>query len=255
MNKKIREEQHHQEDQALMRGMLWVAGAIVLEGLLFLLNRYAFDYTTAMESILLAEKLRMVLKIASVAGLIAFVGGAVMAVMQMKKERSTLWAGVAAMVGLVIGLCAHVCLSYQDSGVRMLYLLVPVLGGLALCYYIYPRDFFLCAVPAVAAALGLWFVRAGGIGADVIFTVLVCAAALIAVLKLKKGDGKLVLAGKSLQFAGEKTNYTMPVAGAVAALAVQILAAVAGGTVAYYLIFVVGAWLFALLVYYTVKMM
>ena len=72
---------------------------------------------------------------------------------------------------------------------------------------------------------------------------------------LKKGDGKLVLAGKSLQFAGEKTNYTMPVAGAVAALAVQILAAVAGGTVAYYLIFVVGAWLFALLVYYTVKMM
>ena len=44
-------------------------------------------------------------------------------------------------------------------------------------------------------------------------------------------------------------------AGAVAALAVQILAAVAGGTVAYYLIFVVGAWLFALLVYYTVKMM
>ena len=85
MNKKIREEQHHQEDQALMRGMLWVAGAIVLEGLLFLLNRYAFDYTTAMESILLAEKLRMVLKIASIAGLIAFVGGAVMAVMQMKK--------------------------------------------------------------------------------------------------------------------------------------------------------------------------
>ena len=47
----------------------------------------------------------------------------------------------------------------------------------------------------------------------------------------------------------------MPVGGAVAALAVQILAAVAGGTVAYYLIFVVGAWLFALLVYYTVKMM
>ena len=255
MNKKIREEQSRQEDQALVRGMLWVVGAIVLEGLLFLVNRYAFDYTTAMESILLAEKLRVVLKIVSIAGLIVFAGGAAMAIMQLKKERSTLWAGVASLAGLVIGLCAHVCVAYQDSGVRMLYLLIPVLGGLALCYYIYPRDFFLCALPAVAAALGLWFVRAGGIGADMIFTVLVCAAALIAVLKLKKGDGNLVLAGKPLKFMGEKANYTLPMAGAVAALAVQLLAAVAGGTIAYYLIFAVGAWLFALLVYYTVKMM
>ena len=255
MNKKIRQEQGNREDQALVRGMLWVVGAIVLEGLLFLVNRYAFDYTTAMESILLAEKLRVVLKIVSIAGLIVFAGGAAMAIMQLKKERSTLWAGVASLAGLVIGLCAHVCVAYQDSGVRMLYLLIPVLGGLALCYYIYPRDFFLCALPAVAAALGLWFVRAGGIGADMIFTVLVCAAALIAVLKLKKGDGNLVLAGKPLKFMGEKTNYTLPMAGAVAALAVQLLAAVAGGTIAYYLIFAVGAWLFALLVYYTVKMM
>ena len=252
MNKKIREEQSRQEDQALVRGMLWVVGAIVLEGLLFLVNRYAFDYTTAMESIQLAEKLRVVLKIVSIAGLIVFAGGAAMAIMQLKKERSTLWAGVASLAGLVIGLCAHVCVAYQDSGVRMLYLLIPVLGGLALCYYIYPRDFFLCALPAVAAALGLWFVRAGGIGADMIFTVLVCAAALIAVLKLKKGDGNLVLAGKPLKFMGEKTNYTLPMAGAVAALAVQLLAAVAGGTIAYYLIFAVGAWLFALLGYYTV---
>ena len=255
MSKKYSQEQSRQEDQALVRGMLWVVGAIVLEGLLFLVNRYAFDYTTAMESILLAEKLRVVLKIVSIAGLIVFAGGAAMAIMQLKKERSTLWAGVASLAGLVIGLCAHVCVAYQDSGVRMLYLLIPVLGGLALCYYIYPRDFFLCALPAVAAALGLWFVRAGGIGADMIFTVLVCAAALIAVLKLKKGDGNLVLAGKPLKFMGEKTNYTLPMAGAVAALAVQLLAAVAGGTIAYYLIFAVGAWLFALLVYYTVKMM
>ena len=43
MNKKNREEQSRQEDQALVRGMLWVVGAIVLEGLLFLVNRYAFD--------------------------------------------------------------------------------------------------------------------------------------------------------------------------------------------------------------------
>ena len=87
MNKKNREEQSRREDQALVRGMLWVVGAIVLEGLLFLLNRYAFDYNTTMESILLAEKLRVVLKALRIVGLVAFVGGAVAAVMQLKKEQ------------------------------------------------------------------------------------------------------------------------------------------------------------------------
>jgi hypothetical protein len=53
----------------------------------------------------------------------------------------------------------------------------------------------------------------------------------------------------------EKTNYTMVLAGCAAAIAVQLLAIVAGSAVAYYLIFAMGAWLFALLVYYTVKML
>jgi len=255
MNKNQREEQRRQEDQALVRGMLWVAGAIVLEGLLFLLNRYAFNYTTTMESVLLAEKLRVVLKVLSVAGLAAFAAGAVLAVMQMKKRDGKQWAGVASLIGLIVAVCAHVSVVYQDSGVRMLYLLVPVLGGLALCYYIYPRDFFLCALPAVAAALGLWFVRAGGIAPEAIATVLLCVAVLIAVLKLKKQDGALELAGQTCRFVPEKVNYTVPVVSAVLALVVQLVAAVAGGTIAYYLIFAMGAWLFALLVYYTVKML
>lgn len=255
MNKNQREEQRRQEDQALVRGMLWVVCAVVLEGLLFLLNRYAFEYTTAMESILLAEKLRTVLKVLRVAGLAAFVVGAVLAVMQAKKNRETLWAGMVSLIGLAVAICAHVSAVYHDGGVRMLYLLVPALGGLALCYYIYPRDFFLCALPAVVAALGLWFVRAGGIGFELIAAVLLCAAVLVAVLKMKKSDGVLELFGQSRRFASEKAGYTIPMVSAVAALAVQVLAAVAGGTVAYYLIFAMGAWLFALLVYYTVKML
>lgn len=255
MDKNQREEQRRQEDQNLVRGMLWVAGAIVLEGLLFLLNRYAFNYTTAMESVLLAEKLRVVLKVLTVAGLAAFAVGAVLAVMQLKKKSGTRWACAVSLGGLIVAICAYVCTVYQGSGVQMLYLLVPVLGALALCYYIYPRDFFLCALPAVAAALGLWFVRAGGIGPEMIATALLCVAVLIAALKLKKNDGALELAGQTCRFVPEKANYTVPMVSAVIALAVQLVAAVAGGTVAYYLIFAMGAWLFALLVYYTVKML
>lgn len=255
MNKNQREEQRRQEDQALMRGMLWVAGAIVLEGLLFLLNRYAFNYNTTMESVLLAEKLRVVLKAMRAVGLAAFAVGAVCAVMQVKKKSNALYVGVLSLVGLILAVCGHVCSVYHDGGVRMLYLLVPVLGALGLCYYIFPRDFFLCALPAVLAALGLWFVRIGGVGGEVIAVMLICVAVLIAVLKLKKSDGMLTLAGQSWRFIPEKTNYTVPLASAVIAVAVQAAAAVAGGTIAYYLIFAMSAWLFALLVYYTVKML
>jgi len=255
MNKNQREEQRRQEDQALMRGMLWVAGAIVLEGLLFLLNRFAFDYGTDLDSVMLADRLRTVLQALRVAGLAVFALGAVAAVLQLKKREGKLWAGVVSLVGLIVAVCAHISVVYHDSGVRMLYLLVPVLGALALCYYIFPKDFFLCALPAVIAALGLWFVRAGGFGPEVIATVLLCAAVMIAVFKLKKNDGALELAGQSCRFVAEKTNYTMPLASVAVALAAQVVAAVAGGAVAYYLIFAMGAWLFALLVYYTVKML
>ena len=47
----------------------------------------------------------------------------------------------------------------------------------------------------------------------------------------------------------------MVLASCVAAIVMQALAIVAGSAVAYYLIFAMGAWLFALLVYYTVKLL
>ena len=134
MNKKHHEEQSRQEDQALVRGMLWAAGAVVLECLLFLLNRYSFNYDATMEGVLLAESLRVVLKAAFVVGLVAFVVGTVMTVLQLKKGGSCMWTTVVGIAGLVVGLCAHVATTYQSSGVRMLYLLIPVLGGLALSY-------------------------------------------------------------------------------------------------------------------------
>ena len=40
MDKKQREARRHQEDIALQRGLLWVVGAVVLEALLVLVNRF-----------------------------------------------------------------------------------------------------------------------------------------------------------------------------------------------------------------------
>lgn len=251
MNKKQQEEQRRQEDLALMHGLLWVAGAVVLEVLLFFINRYAFDFDATMQGVTLAETVRGLLGVMRWAGLAAFVGGGVILGLRLNKGGKTVWAAVAAVAGIVILTCAHVALKYQSTGMRMLYLLVPVLGGLALSFYIYQRDFFLAALPVVMAVLGLWFIRVGGMAPEVVFTVLACAAMLVTVLKLKKNDGML----KSLRLLPERADYTAALISSVATMTVQLVAAVCGSAVAYYLIFAMGAWLFALLVYHTVKML
>lgn len=251
MNKKRQEEQRRQEDLALQRGMLWAAGAVVLEVLLFFVNRYTFDFDATAEGAALAATLRMVLTAVRLVGVVAVLAGVALFIMQMKKGGKTRWACVAFAAGFAVMICAHVAVKYQATGMRMLFLLVPVLGGLALSFYIYQREFFLAALPTVLAALGLWFVRVGGMGAEVAATVLLCAAVLVAVLKLKKGNGCL----NELRLLPAKANYTVALGSCAAAVVVQALAIVAGSAVAYYLIFAMGAWLFALLVYYTVKML
>ena len=251
MNKKQQEEQRRHEDLALKQGLLWAAGAIVLEVLLFLVNRYAFNFDASAEGVALAETLRVVLSGLRLVGAAAVLAGAALFVMQMKKGAKTLWATVAFAAGVAVMICAHVAVKYQSTGMRMLYLLVPVLGGLALSYYVYYREFFVTAVAVVLAVLGLWFVRVGGMGAEVIATILFCVAVLVAVLKLKQGKGCL----KGVRLLHEKTNYTVVLASCAAAVVAQALAVVAGSAVAYYLIFAMGAWLFALLVYYTVKLL
>lgn len=255
MNKKQQEVQRKQEDLALKNGLLWVAGAIVLEILLFLLNRYTFHYGTTSAAVNLAVALRTVLKVLRPLGAVAFVGGAVMALLQAKKEKKSVWFLVVSVAGLVVMTCAHVTVVYHEAGMRMLFLLVPVLGGVALSFFLYQREFFLSAVSCVLAALGLWFVRIAGLGLETILVLAAAAVVLMLLLGLKKTDGCLKLAGLEIRLVPEKGNYMTALATTVMALAAVLLAVVAGETIAYYLIFVVGAWLFALLVYYTVKMM
>ena len=256
MNKRQQEEQRRQEDQALKQGLLWAAGAVVLEVLLFLVNRYAFDFEASAQGVALAENLRVVLSALRVVGLAAFVAGGVLLDRQVKKKGKIGFGAVICAVGAVVLVCAHVAVKYQSGGMRMLYLLIPVLGGLALSYYIYQKEFFLAALSGILAMLGLWFVRVGGMGAEVLATMLLCVWLGRLVMVLKANDGLIKRKDKELlRLLPEKANYTVMLASGAAALAVQLLAMFAGGAVAYYLIFAMGAWLFAMLVYYTVKML
>lgn len=254
MDKKQREERRRQEDIALQRGLLWVAGAVILEALLVLVNRYYINYFLTDAEINMFVALGGVLSFLRYAAPVAAAAALGCAAWQVKQRKRFGPPLVLALALAAVSVCAHVIVKFQGPGVSMLFWLVVAWAVLALVYYIYQREFFLAACACGMSALGLWFVRYGAAGRlESILLLAAIAAVTGVVLWLKKNDGVLPV-GKA-QFLPKKTSYTVPLVTCGASLAVLAGAMLLGGTAAYYLIFVMVAWLFALFVYYTVKLM
>lgn len=244
--------QRKQEDQALNRATLWVLGAVVLEMLVFFVNRYYINFKLDLESIELAEVISNILHSMRWVGLLILAAGLVWTGLNVKKQRGCSLSVAVAAAGLALGGCAQITVKFQDSGVRMLFLLVPVWAAVALIYYLYQKEFFVAGLTCVLSAMGIWFVRAcNGLSLEVALCMVGILVVLAVVCLLKKNQG--ALGGK--QFLPEDSNYLLVLGTGLAALAMPLVAMVIGNVLAYYLIFVVAGWMFALLVYYTVKMM
>lgn len=254
MDKKEREARRHQEDHALNCGLCWAAGAVVLEFLLLTLKRHYINFAVDNTSINIALAMDKVLRVVRMAAPAALVAGLIWMVLNAKKQKKTAIPVVLSVVSAVLWTCAHSVLRFNASGLRMLLLLVPVLGGLALVYYIYQKEFFLAALVGVLGGVGLWFVRsAGGFCLESNLALAVICLVVLFTAMLKKGKGLCPLSKHP--FLPEDTNYLPVGLTALVSVAVMVLALVIGSSAAYYLTYLMMAWLFALLVYYTVKLM
>lgn len=254
MDKKQREARRHQEDMALNRALLWVGGAIVLELLLLLINRYYINFLVTEVNI--ASFLSTALHILQYAGAAAAFACLIWAVLCFRKGGKTALPTILAIVFGAVAICSHVAVTFQQLGMQMLFLLVPAWAGLALVYYLYHRDFFLSAVAIGTSILGLWFIRCSGRSAlEAVFTLVAILFVGAAVLYLKKSGGVIRRAdGSEVRVLSKKTSYPVILSSCLAALA-AVAVGLLVNSAAYYLIFVMVAWLFALLVYYTVKLM
>lgn len=254
MDKKQREARRHQEDIALNRALLWVGGAIILEVLLLLVNRYYINFRVTEWAV--ASALSTGLRVFRIAGAVAAVACLILAVVRFRKGGKSGLPTVLALAFGAVAVCSHVAFSFQQSGMRMLFLLVPAWAGLALVYYLYHRDFFLSAVAVGLSILGLWFIR---YGASALPETVIALAGIVlvgvAALWLKKHDGLVHRTdGSSVRVLSKNAAYPIILVSCLASLAAVVVGLLASST-AYYLIFVMVAWLFALLVYYTVKLM
>lgn len=244
--------QRKQEDQALTRASIWVGAAVVLEMIVFFLNRNYINFALTEEAVNLAYTLSNLLRMARIAGVVVLAAGIVWAFVRAKKGQCPGIAVAVAVGGVAVSVCAHVTTKFQAAGVRMLFLLVPVWAAVAMIYYLYQREFFVSAVACVLSAMGIWFVRAcGGLTMEGILCLAGMVVVLAVALLLKKNHGEL--GGKRIL--PEDSNYPLVLGTCAAALVMPLIAVVIGAVLSYYLIFVVAGWMFALLVYYTVKMM
>lgn len=254
MDKNQREARRRQEDRALNRGLLWVAGAIVLEALLLFVNRYYINILTS--EINFAIVLRNVMAVVRIAGGVVGLASLVWAALRFKKGEAFTLFTVIGLVCWALAVCAHVVLVFDKPGMQMLFLLVPAWAGLALVYYLYQREFFLGVVASGMAAVGLWFIRYGGLGIEsglmLVGVVLVAALALW----LKKSGGVIRRSPEEeIRIMPKNTSYALILASCLVGLATLLAAVLLGSGVAYYLLFLMVAWMFVLLVYYTVKLM
>lgn len=254
MDKKQREERRRQEDIALQRGLLWVVGAIGLEALLVLVNRFYINYRLTDAGVNAFVGLSQWLPILRNVALIGAALALVWTVLQLKKGGKFGWPLIGAIALGAVAVCAHVTVKYQGPGVNMLFWLVAAWAVLALVYYIYQREFFLAASACGMSVLGLWFARYGASGRleSGLLTAGIAVVGLAA-LWLKKNGG-VIPAHTPIQFLPKEGSHSVLLVTCLASLA-AMAAGLAVEGLAYYLLFAMAAWLFALFVYYTVKLM
>ena len=255
MDKKQREARRHQEDIALQRGLLWVVGAIGLEALLVLVNRFYVNYSLSDAGVKTYLALHQVMTVLRIVVPIAAVLALVWTFWQIKQDKKFGLPLILTIALAAVSVCIHVAIKFRGPGMSMLFWLVIAWAVLAMVFYIYQREFFLGACACGMSVLALWFVRYGVSGLLEAALVLAAMVLVTAAAFLLEKNGGLVPFKKSMRFLPEDTNYTVLLVTCVASLLAVVAAMLAGGTATYYLIFVMVAWLFALFVYYTVKLM
>ena len=260
MNERKKAAQRQQEDIALSRAMLWFGAAMVLELLLLLINRYFVDFP--MDRVKVALVLEKVLVAAAGLGVL---GGVACAVLAWKKISTGQAYPFRTVLGgawlLALGISSALVVRFGHSAMGLLYVLVPAGAVLALVYYLYQKEFFFSACGIGVGLLGLWLVRKN-IGTHdllvsvyMVLGVLFLLALAVLMLRLKKTGGVLAFKGKAVELLGKQSNFLLVIASSLVSLLVMLAGLVLGAMVAFYLMFALLAWLFLLLVYYTVKLM
>lgn len=172
-------------------------------------------------------------------------------------NRILIWFGSAVVVEFIL-LLLNRFISGQGV-IRWLLILVPVVAVLAMIYYLFQRDFFCLAVVSACGIASLQLYRKmfllhpTMIRCGFVLAFLLLAAAIAALVLIQRGKRPMPLGIDKL--IPQDANYSLLYVTCALTALVLALTLALGSAAAYYLLFVLVAWLFITAVYYIVKLM
>lgn len=249
-----RQQRHNEEDAAFNRMLIWLAGAVVAELIVFLLRKMYVDMVFGVD---LAWGMSRFFAVYRFAGVALTAAAVIWLVFSVRDKRS--WLAPVICAGVAAGLWVVSVVLYQlfDRGVGVLMMLPPAAGVLIMIWFLYQRTFFVSAGITGCGLGALWLCRqyhedhfAQVVAFFVVGWVLLALAALLA-KRLSDSDGNL----GSLRLMPVGSLYPVIYLTCLITAAVMLLALLLGATAAFYLLFVLAAWLFVQAVFFTVKLM
>jgi hypothetical protein len=250
-------QRRKQEDAAFNKMLLWLAGAVVLEILTFLLRRIYINYSYTDFGVGLMVALNSFFGVFRFAGAVLTVAGAVWLLLSLKGGKKLVAPGVFTGVMLWLWAASVLCFGLNTMGMQILCVLPVAVAVLAAIYFLYQREFFYNTILVGIGITALWVYRQIYMnhprmtycGFAAVWVGLAAAAALAFLLSRRKG--KLGFLRVLPAGAGYPSIYLT----CAVTAAVLLAALLVGIAVAYYAIFALIGWLFCLAVYYTVKLM
>lgn len=228
--------------------LLGVLGLMVLNNLL----NYSVHWQTALT----------VVQILRIVGVVVAVGGLLWMMQQRSKGVDTRFKIVCGRSVLILGVVLAVLFSVihwnPNEAIKVCYVALPAFAFYYLIYHSYQPEFFViaadCGVAAGAIALGMT-----GFGARMRYVLLVLvvvlfAAQLVGVQKVKADKGKIKLQKHKYAFDFSKNAYLMMVLTPVVMAVVTAAGVLAAGRVPMAALIAAGVYFFVTAVYYTVKL-
>lgn len=172
-------------------------------------------------------------------------------------NRILIWFGGAVVVEFILLLINRLVPGL--AAIRWLSILIPVIAVLAMVYYLFQRDFFCISVISACGIMSLQLYRRMFLmhptrircGFALGFLLLAAAIVLLVLIQLDKRPLPLNID----RLVPKDANFPLLYVTCGLNAALLALTLILGSTVAYYLIFVLAAWLFITAVYYVVKLM
>lgn len=269
MDEKEKLKLRKQEDLRFAQGCWIVLVAGLLELFLFQVRDHVFGYTEEWGRLDLINQL---LAFAKPVGLLLLVAGILWAVSLCQSGKGDVFYPFAmAFGGMVLFSISYGIEVYGQKGGNILLYLVPAWAGLGLVFCLYQVEFFISAFFTGLGGVGLWLcgqttLFEGGEmtqmqGTFYVFLNLTLFTIIIGfylVNKAFQNGGVLQVKNQELTLISDlKDNsslWLVGLSGVISLLALAI-AVTFGYIVIFYCTFALLAWLFVLLVYYTVKMM